>query len=45
MAQNLLSRNKKNFNWSRGLRNMNQNADFERERIVAHSCHIMEKVG
>ena len=45
MAQNLLSRNKNFFNWSRGLRNMNQNTDFERERIVAHSCHIMGKVG
>ena len=45
MTQNTLASHKKFFNWSRGLRNMSQNADFERERIVAHSCHIMEKVG
>ena len=33
------------FNWSSDLENMSQKADFERERMVAHSCHIMKNVG
>ena len=45
MAQNVLSRHKKIFNWSRGLEDMSQKADFESEHMVAHSCHIMKKVG
>ena len=29
----------------RGLKNMSQKADFEREHTRAHSCHILKKVG
>ena len=32
-------------NWSRGLKDTSQKADFERDHIVPHSCHIMMKVG
>ena len=45
MAQNILSRYRNFFDWDRGLRNMSQKANFERERMVAHSSHIMEKFG
>ena len=45
MAENIFASHKKNFNWSKGLRNMSQKADFEREHMVAHSCHIIKKVG
>ena len=44
MAQNIVSRHKIYFNWSRGLRNMSQKADFERERMEADSCHILKRV-
>ena len=33
------------FNWSSGLENMSQKADFERRLTLAHSCHIVKKVG
>ena len=45
MAQNIVSRHKIYFNWSRGLRNMSQKADFESDLTLPHSCHIMKKVG
>ena len=45
MTQNTLASHKKFFNWSRGLRNMSQKADFESDLTLPHSCHIMKKVG
>ena len=45
MAQNVSSRHRKFFNWSRGLEDIRQKADFESEHTLAHSCCIMKKVG
>ena len=45
MAQNLLSRHKKFFNWTRGLRDMSQKAYFESDLTLPHSCHVMKIVG
>ena len=44
MTQNVVDTYKKIFNLSRGLKDMSQKADFEREHMVAHSCHILKKV-
>ena len=45
MAQNTLSRNKKFFYWTRGIKDMSQKAYFESDLTLPHSCHIMKKVG
>ena len=45
MIQNVWSSHKKNFNWSRGLKDMSQKGNYEREHTLAHSCYIMKKVG
>ena len=45
MTQNILARHKKFFDWTRGLRDMSQKADFESDLMLAHSCHILQKVG
>ena len=45
MGQNICCPCKDFFNWSSGLENMSQKADFERGLTLAHSCHIMKKGG
>ena len=45
MGQNVLSTCKKFQNLSRGFKGTSQKADFERDYIRLHSCHIMKKVG
>ena len=45
MAQNALSSNKKNFNWTRDLKDMSQKAYFESDLTLPQSCHIMKIVG
>ena len=45
MAQNTLSSNKFFFNWTRGLKDMSQKADFESDLMLAHSCHKLKKIG
>ena len=42
--KNVLASHKKIFNWSRGLEDMSQKADFERGRTVAHSCTMLRIV-
>ena len=45
MAQNVPFSNKNFQNYSRGLQDMSQKADFERESTLVHPYHINKKVG
>ena len=44
MAQNVVCTNKNFQNYSRGLQDTSQKADFERESTLVHPYHINEKV-
>ena len=44
MAQNIVSGNKKSFNFFRGLKVMSQKADFESDYTLLHPCYINKKV-
>ena len=44
LAKNIISSHRNFFNLPRGLKDISQKADFEREHTRAHSCHIMKKV-
>ena len=43
--KNVLSPFKNFQNWSRGHKDTSQKADFERDYMKLHSCHIMKKHG
>ena len=43
--KNISSRCKGIANWSRNLKDTTQKADFERDYMKLHSCHINSKVG
>ena len=45
MGQNLSPTCKKIQIWSKGFKVTSQKADFERDYIRLHSCHIVKKVG
>ena len=45
MAWNIASCYTDTDNLAKSVKDMGQKADFEREHMVAHSCHIMKKVG
>ena len=45
MGQNVSSTCKKSLIWSRVLKDTSQKADFERDYMKLHSCHIQSKVG
>ena len=44
MAQNVPFSNKNFQNYSRGLQDTSQKADFERDPILPHPCYINKKV-
>ena len=45
MATNVLSRHKIFVVWFRGLKDMSQKANHERDLTLPHPCYINKKVG